>query len=86
MKEKLDYMHRNPVQRKLVRDPRDWPWSSWSYYENGEHGLIRIDTLMEERVQDRTATAGKVKTRTLEHHKGAAPNFVLLAASSPPAF
>ena len=49
LKEKLDYMHRNPVQRKLVRDPRDWPWSSWSYYENGEHGLIRIDTLMEEK-------------------------------------
>ena len=26
VREKLDYMHRNPVQRKLVSDPKDWPW------------------------------------------------------------
>jgi putative transposase len=44
-KEKLHYMHRNPVERKLVLHPRDWPWSSWSFYENGEKGLIRIDVL-----------------------------------------
>jgi len=35
-REKLEYMHRNPVTRRLVRHPRDWPWSSWSfYYEDG---------------------------------------------------
>ncbi len=28
VREKLDYMHRNPVQRKLVSHPKDWPWSS----------------------------------------------------------
>jgi putative transposase len=33
--EKLDYMHRNPVQHKLVKHPRDWPWSSWSHYGPG---------------------------------------------------
>ena len=48
VKEKLDYMHANPVNRKLVVHPRDWPWSSWSHYEKGEIGLIRIDTLAEE--------------------------------------
>jgi putative transposase len=48
VREKLDYMHRNPVQRKLVSHPKDWPWSSWSHYEKGETGLIRIDTLGEE--------------------------------------
>src|SRR6266852_9889814 len=32
-KEKLEYRHANPVQRKLVKHPRDWPWSSWSSYE-----------------------------------------------------
>ena len=42
-KEKLDYMHANPVKRKLVLHSRDWPWSSWSYYEKGRKGLIRID-------------------------------------------
>ena len=43
VREKLDYMHRNPVSRKLVEHPRDWPWSSWRYYETGENELIRID-------------------------------------------
>ena len=43
--QKLDYMHRNPVDRELVRHPRDWPWSSWSFYEEGEAGLIPIDEL-----------------------------------------
>ena len=30
-KEKLEYRHRNPVTRKLVEHPKDWPWSSWSF-------------------------------------------------------
>jgi putative transposase len=45
LKEKLDYMHRNPVERKLVLHPKDWAWSSWSHYEKRETGLIRIDAL-----------------------------------------
>jgi putative transposase len=45
LKEKLQYMHRNPVDRKLVQHPQDWPWSSWSFYAKGEQGLIRIDEL-----------------------------------------
>jgi len=45
LREKLNYMHRNPVQRRLVSHPKDWPWSSWSYYEKDEVGLIQIDTL-----------------------------------------
>ena len=50
VKEKLEYMHANPVNRKLVPHPKEWPWSSWSYYMKGEKGLIRIDSL-EEREQ-----------------------------------
>jgi putative transposase len=42
-KEKLDYMHANPVVRGLVEHPRDWPWSSWSFYMKDETGLISID-------------------------------------------
>jgi len=45
LKEKVDYMHRNPVARKLVLHPKDWAWSSWSHYEKRETGLIRIDAL-----------------------------------------
>jgi len=44
MREKLEYMHANPVRRNLVVHPKDWPWSSWSYYAKGEEGLIRIDS------------------------------------------
>lgn len=28
-REKLEYMHSNPVGRGLVSHPKDWPWSSW---------------------------------------------------------
>jgi len=43
MREKLEYMHANPVKSKLVRRPQDWPWSSHSFYASGETGLISID-------------------------------------------
>ncbi len=44
--EKLKYMHRNPVKRGLVKDPKDWPWSSYSFCERGKQGMIRIDPVM----------------------------------------
>jgi putative transposase len=53
-KEKLVYMHGNPVKRGLVLHPRDWPWSSWQHYALGEKGLIRIDSL-KDRVVEREA-------------------------------
>ena len=43
LKEEPEYMHANPVMRKLVMHPKDWPWSSWSFYAKEEIGLIRID-------------------------------------------
>ncbi|HXJ95675.1 MAG TPA: transposase [Terriglobia bacterium] len=30
--EKLTYMHNNPVKRRLVSTPGEWPWSSWRFY------------------------------------------------------
>jgi len=41
--EKLRYMHMNPVKRRLVSRPKDWPWSSFSYYTSKDTGLVRID-------------------------------------------
>ena len=41
--EKLDYMHLNPIKRKLVAHLKDWPWSSWSHYANCGPVLIPID-------------------------------------------
>jgi len=44
-KEKLEYMHSNPVARGLVRHPEDWAWSSWSNYAKKGQGLIPVDLL-----------------------------------------
>ncbi len=41
--EKLHYMYVNPLKRKLVDHPRDWPWSSFSFYSDLKSGLIRVD-------------------------------------------
>jgi putative transposase len=41
--EKLRYMHSNPVKRGLVKDPKDWPWSSYSFYEGRDDGLLKMD-------------------------------------------
>ncbi len=44
-REKLEYMHANPVKRGLVKDPGGWLWSSFSFYEKGERGLVAIDSV-----------------------------------------
>ena len=41
--EKLEYMHRNPVTRGLVKDPKDWVWSSYSSYSGRGTPLMEID-------------------------------------------
>jgi REP-associated tyrosine transposase len=41
--EKLIYMHMNPVKRGLVDQPDDWPWSSYSFYQEKGTILIPID-------------------------------------------
>ena len=63
--EKLNYMHRNPVDRKLVVHPKDWPWSSWSHYAKGEAGLLRIDNFEEKKGE---------KIRTANLKKGQIPH------------
>ena len=42
--EKLDYLHRNPVQRGLVTRPEDWKWSSARHYATGEEGAVEIES------------------------------------------
>src|SRR5258708_10670642 len=42
-KEKLEYMYANPVVRGLVKHPKDWPWSRFSFYAKDEAGLVDID-------------------------------------------
>ena len=43
-KEKVEYMHRNPVARGLVTDAGDWPWSSYRHYQTGERGVVEIES------------------------------------------
>jgi hypothetical protein len=43
--EKLQHMHINPVKRKLVVHPQDWPWSSFSFYAKRDSGLVHIDPM-----------------------------------------
>jgi putative transposase len=33
---KLEYMHNNPVQRRLVSSPDKWNWSSWTRWHRPE--------------------------------------------------
>ncbi len=37
-KEKLNYMHANPVIRRLSKYAKDWAWSSWGFYYGGGGG------------------------------------------------
>jgi putative transposase len=73
LRQKLDYMHRNPVQRKLVLHPKDWPWSSWSHYEKRETGLIRIDTLGTEEIRPANTPKQQRQKPHPYKSKGAAP-------------
>ncbi|MBI3669026.1 MAG: transposase [Acidobacteria bacterium] len=41
--EKLEYMHLNPVERKLVKHPGHWPWSSFCYYAYGDTKMLAMD-------------------------------------------
>jgi putative transposase len=41
----LHYMHFNPVQRRLVRNPEDWRWSSFCAYDGNRQVLLEVDRL-----------------------------------------
>jgi REP element-mobilizing transposase RayT len=41
--EKLRYMHRNPVKRRLVESPEHWRWSSYRFYLVEEVGSVRVN-------------------------------------------
>jgi len=45
LREKLNYMHNNPVKRGLVSSPGDWPWSSWRFYYLQDASVLRMDRL-----------------------------------------
>jgi putative transposase len=38
---KVNYIHHNPVRRRLVESPQDWEFSSLRFYEAGEEGVMK---------------------------------------------
>jgi putative transposase len=41
--QKLEYIHRNPVEAGLVKDPEEWLWSSYRHYVKKGQGAIDLD-------------------------------------------
>ena len=41
--EKLRYMHSNPVKRRLVNSPDQWPWSSFRFYYLNDSSVLTMD-------------------------------------------
>jgi putative transposase len=60
-KEKLCYLHRNPVKRGLVSQPEDWPWSSFRHYLTGEEGVVVVESVWTGRKREQMGTTPRVK-------------------------
>jgi REP element-mobilizing transposase RayT len=45
LRQKIDYIHANPVRRGLVVNPGDWPWSSWKAFYHDEQGVLAVDKI-----------------------------------------
>lgn len=43
--EMVDYIHNNPVRKKLVETPQQWKWSSAAYYYNNGYCPLQITSL-----------------------------------------
>lgn len=56
-REKLRYMHRNPVLRGLTAEPQDWPWSSFRHYATGVVGTVVIESDWTARMRGREDVA-----------------------------
>lgn len=56
-REKLRYMHQNPVKRGLVESPELWRWSSYRAYAFGERGPVRVNEWQVLKLKVRTTAA-----------------------------
>jgi putative transposase len=90
--EKLNYMHGNPVKRRLVLKPEQWQWSSFRWYLRGEVGIVRLndDSVIniEDRPSSSTAAAGtrpSQKARGAGHPRVLANELTSVARDGPPA-
>ena len=42
--QKIEYIHQNPVRKGLVKNARDWPYSSLTYLQ-GDRNLPQVDSI-----------------------------------------
>jgi putative transposase len=63
--EKLQYIHRNPVKRRLVDQPDEWQWSSFRHYATGEEGVVEIESWWTATKRERKGILPKVRTTTV---------------------
>ena len=52
-KEKIQYIHRNPVTRGLVSKSEDYPWSSFNHYATGTPNPIEIESTWTANLRER---------------------------------
>jgi REP element-mobilizing transposase RayT len=43
LRTKIEYIHKNPVSRGLISEPKDWLWSSWRNYYMDDDSVFRVD-------------------------------------------
>jgi len=45
IREKIDYIHANPVRRGLAKSPTDYPWSSARWHAGDQENTLPIDSV-----------------------------------------
>ena len=43
VREKIEYCHNNPVKRGLVKEPGDYKWSSYNWYQGEKNVPLEMD-------------------------------------------
>jgi hypothetical protein len=82
MQEKLEYIHANPIQRKLVMHPRDWPWSSWSFYALNVQGLVKVDSMGESQLNTEKKRSEELPTLSNTERVGHPRHYPTMNCSS----
>jgi len=70
--EKLRYIHRNPVKRRLVERPEDWEWSSFRHYVSGVAGVVEIESQWSARKREQLGVTTRLVPRD-EHPRPVSP-------------
>ncbi|MFH1699922.1 MAG: hypothetical protein ABIE07_04970, partial [Candidatus Zixiibacteriota bacterium] len=45
VRQKIEYCHGNPVRARLVKEPGDWDWSSYNWYQGRRNVPLEIDEI-----------------------------------------